>query len=126
MDWKTVRLELGSSDAFPHGSVGRAFLLHVPIDNDGRINRGVLEQHPGRATVRRYWPSEPDAFGTIEPCNDCWALQCGKGTKHDVTFLLDAVPLKPNHSVCVRAPDGTMMPFRVANVRGPPTRSSLA
>jgi hypothetical protein len=117
MDWKTIRLELGASDGFPRGSAGRAFLLYVPIGVDGRIDRGALEHDPGRATVCRFWPSEPDSFGIIEPSDDLWALQCGRGPRHEATYLLDATPLRPNHSVQVRAPDGTKLAFRVANIR---------
>lgn len=117
MNWATIRLELGSSDAFPRGSAGRAFLLNVPIDCDGRIDRSALEQNPGRATVRRFWASEADTFGVVEPADDRWALQCESGAMSGSTFLLEAVPLRQNESVHVRAPDGTEMAFRVATIR---------
>lgn len=123
MNWATIRLELGSSEAFPRGSAGRAFLLNVPIDCDGCIDRSALEQNPGRATVRRFWASEADTFGIVEPADDRWALQCETGAVGGSTFLLEAVPLKQNESVQVLAPDGTEMAFRVATIR--PTLSRI-
>lgn len=117
MIWKTVRLELASTEAFPRGSAGRAFLLHVPIASDGRIDRSAMDLHPGRATVRRYWGSEPDSFGPIEALDDRWALCCAPGIEEESAYLLDAVPLHLDDRVNVRQPVGGTLPFRVASVQ---------
>lgn len=117
MTWKTVRLELASTEEYPRGSAGRAFLLHVPIDSDGSIDRTAIHQHPNRATVRRFWASEPDAFGFIEPKDGGWALRCAMGAGEKSTFLLEAVPLRPNGQVRVQQPGQAPMPFRIASVR---------
>lgn len=117
MNWMTVRLELASTDEFPRGSAGRAFLLHVPIANDGRIDPAAMDRHPRRATVRRFWASEPDAFGFVESMDGSWALRCVKGAAEQSTFLLEAGPLKPDGQVEVRRPGQDPLPFRVASVR---------
>jgi hypothetical protein len=117
MVWKTIRLELACTDAFPRGSAGRAFLLHVPIAGDGRIDRLEMDQHPGRATVRRYWGSEPDSFGPVEALEDSWALCCTPEVADEPAYLLDAVPLHLNDRVNVRQPVGGTLPFRVASVQ---------
>lgn len=117
MNWKTVRLELASTEKYPRGSAGRAFLLHVPIASDGRIDRAAIERHPSRATVRRFWASEPDAFGFVEPKDGGWALRCAIGAREKSTFLLEAAPLRPDGQVKVQQPGRTPLPFRIASVR---------
>lgn len=117
MTWKTVRLELASTEGHPRGSAGRAFLLHVPIASDGHIDRAVIDRDPSRATVRRFWASEPDSFGIVEPMDGSWALRCARGAGENSTFLLEAAPLKPDEKVKVRQPGGAELPFRIASVR---------
>lgn len=117
MNWKTVRLELASTEHHPRGSAGRAFLLHVPIASDGQIDRVAIDRNPSRATVRRFWASEPDCFGIVEPVDGSWALRFAKGTGEKSTFLLESGPLKPDGQVKVRQPGGTELPFRIASVR---------
>jgi hypothetical protein len=117
MNWKIIRLELAATEAHPRGSAGRALMLHVPVTNDGLIDRVAVDQHPGLATVRRFWGSEPDCFGRVEPRDQCWALTCGKTHGEVSTFLLEARPLKLGLQVKVRQSDGTELPFRIASVR---------
>jgi hypothetical protein len=118
MGWKTVRLELASTRGFPRGSTGRAFLLNLPINEAGCIDGAAMAQDPGRATVRRFWASEPDSFGPIEQLDGSWALRCRRKARDEETFLLDAEQLIPDRQVNVQQPDGTRLPFRVASVRG--------
>lgn len=65
MKWNVVRLELASSWEFPRGSVGRSYLIRLPLDDDGVIDTSTLESQPTRATVRRYWANEPDMTGHL-------------------------------------------------------------
>src|SRR5580765_7738714 len=58
MNWKSIRLELARTPEFPEGSASRAFLLHLPLDQDGLIDEEVLRDAPARATVHRFWPNE--------------------------------------------------------------------
>lgn len=117
MNWKTIRLELACTETFPRGSAGRVFLLRVPVASDGHIDRAAIDRNPGRATVRRFWGSEPDCFGFVEPRENRWALKCGKAPGDEFTFLLDARPLKPGLQVKVRQPDGSELPFLIVNVK---------
>ena len=117
MNWKIVRLELASTEDYPRGSAGRALLLNVPIASDGTIDRAAIDGFPGRATVRRFWGSEPDSFGPIEALDGVWSLQCDKGAGDKSVFLLDSVPLRLNSMVSVRQAEGSPLPFRVASVR---------
>ena len=65
MTWKSVRLELAKTREFPNGSASRAYLLRLPLTDDGRIDEVALEELPDQATVRRLWPSEADVSGHL-------------------------------------------------------------
>lgn len=125
MIWKTVRLELAPTAKFPRGSAGRAFLLNVPIDKNGCIDRAAIENNPARATVRRFWASEPDSFGLIEAFEGSWTLQCRQNGREFETFFLEGTPLSLNARVNVRSAEGTELPFRVASIRSLGTRPRL-
>jgi hypothetical protein len=75
MNWKTIRLELAATDAFPKGSVGRGFLIRAPMDAEGRIDEQSFLRTPHRAKVRRVWPNEPDESGKLVRLNGHWALR---------------------------------------------------
>ncbi|MDV3256570.1 MAG: hypothetical protein LOX97_02060 [Sphingomonas sp.] len=123
MNWNTVRLELAANEAFPRGSPGRAFLLHVPMDGDGLIDPEAVVRDPGRATVRRFWGSEPDSFGPIEAGDAGWSLRCGQGTGEKSTFILEKGPLRLNREISIGEPGGAILRFRVASVRSTDRRS---
>lgn len=117
MNWKTVRLELASSDEHPRGSVGRTLILHVPIASDGQIDPVAIDQYPGRATVRRFWGSEQDCHGEIKPADGKWSLHCARNDGEMLMFQLDATPLHQNGVVKVLQPEGHELSFRVTNVQ---------
>jgi hypothetical protein len=122
MNWQTIRLELAPTTNFPRGSPSRAFLIHVPTDANGCIDRAGIKQEPARATVRRFWASEPDSFGLVEVVDDCRTLRLKWDEQGGMTFLIEGGPLCLNARVNVRNDDGTELPFRIASIRpfGPP------
>jgi hypothetical protein len=75
MKWKTIRLELAATAAFPRGSVGRGFLIRAPLNDEGRIDDILIEQSPGRATVRRVWTNEADERGRLVRVDGHWAMR---------------------------------------------------
>lgn len=117
MSWKTIRLELGCTAGFPKGSASRAYLLQVPFDTSGSIDKNAMRRDPALATVRRFWPSEPDAYGRIETCDGDWLFRYPHESG-DTVFHLGPNPLRMHEQVMVREPDGTEWPFRIASIRG--------
>lgn len=115
MIWKSIRLELGSTSEFPAGSVSRAFLLNLPLDDFDAVDSAAVARAPSRATVRRHWSTEPDERGQIVPAGRDWAMRC-KG-KSDRVLRFDGVPMRLGQHVCVVDPDGTILPLKVASVR---------
>lgn len=116
MTWKTVRLELACSASFPRGSPCRAYILRVPLDEDGLIDGAALARSPSRATARRFWSSEPDQFGYVERSGGHWVLRC-RGAQGEALFRMPALPIRPNGHIPVEEQDGTTYPFRVASIR---------
>ena len=113
--WSRIRLELGRTSAFPAGSVSRGYLVQLPLDSAGRIDKAAMVLKPHRATVRRYWSTEPDESGTVAPAEDGWVMHCGNGP--DRRLLVDGQPIQIGEQVLVLEPDGTTLPFHVASIR---------
>lgn len=116
MNWKTIRLELGSTPEYPSGSPGRAYLIRLPLDEAGAIDEVALSVRPGQATVRRFWPSEPDRSGFVERTDSGWAFRCNGG-RDEIISMLEPRPLEPGGQIIVTEADGKRLPFRIASIR---------
>lgn len=116
MDWNNIRLELGITSRFPRGSASRAFLLRLPLNDDGSISVAAVDQNPGQATVRRFWASEPDLAGRVAREDQVWILCCGRPREETAVFRLVSGDLRLGQNVMIEAPDGSMLPFRVTSV----------
>ena len=116
MNWQTIRLELAGTREFPTGSAGRMFLLRLPLHKDGSIDEAEVAHRPSRATVRRFWASEPDCSGRIVRSQDGWNLSCSE--RHDDGFYFHLAPqqIRPGGQVVMTGPDGEELPFRVASM----------
>ena len=116
--WTLVRLELGRTPEFPEGSASRAYLLRLPLNRAGLIDARALAQAPGMATVRRFWPNEPDQAGYVVRTGKGWAFSyaLGEDDEEDV-FHLEAHPLREGNYVTVTETDGERYPFRVVSAQ---------
>jgi hypothetical protein len=118
MNWKSIRLELARTPEFPEGSASRAFLFHLPLDQDGLIDEEVLRDAPARATVHRFWPNERDQAGYLIPTLRGWAFSYKPGEEDDeAIFHLETHPIRIGEYVTLTEPDGRRLPFRVADLR---------
>jgi hypothetical protein len=113
--WKNIRLELSPTDGFPAGSVSRAYLLKLPLNDEDRVDRDAVRLSPNRATVRRHWASEPDQTGKIRLGDEEFDLVC-EGAASRV-LKLDGQPLRLGQQLLIVDADGTSLPFRVASIR---------
>lgn len=114
MNWKSIRLELAKTDGFPRGSPGRAYLLRLPLGEDGAIDKATLEQQPRQATVRRFWPSEPDQVGYALPARQGLELTSDLSENGAQTAKLESDALRLDERVTLTEPDGTRLLFLVA------------
>ena len=120
VDWKTIRLELGPTPDFPAGSVTRAYLVRLPLADNGEIDEIAVLGHPKRATVRRFWPCEPDRVGHVVR-NDCgWAFRCSCSEEPDAT--MEGTRLRLGEQIFVTEGNGPQLPFRIASIRSRASR----
>jgi len=118
MNWQSIRLELARTPDFPEGSVSRAYLLHLPLNESGLIDEPLRKSLPGRATVRRHWPNEPDLSGYVIRRNGGWAFSYAPGEEDDETiFHLENHPIRLGEYITLLEPDGRRLPFRVASIK---------
>lgn len=116
--WYAVRLELARNPGFPEGSPARSYIVHVPIDLNDRIDAKALKHDGIRATVRRFWPQEPDLIGHIVRSNGDWAFSYRDGPEDDERlFRFGDHPLIEGNYVTVSEPDGDVLAYRVAERR---------
>lgn len=119
MRWKTIRLELARSPRFPNGSASRAYLLHLPLEDDGLVNEEAVRRSPALATVRRHWPNERDRAGYVIRKKNGWAFSYAIGEEDDEElFHLESHPLLPGQYATITEPDGDRLPYRVVVSEG--------
>jgi len=118
MNWQSIRLELARTVEFPEGSASRAFLLHLPLDEDGLIDEETLQGAPVRATVHRFWPNERDQAGYVIRTPRGWAFSYRPGEEDDeAVFHLETHPIRIGEYLTLTEPDGRRLPFRVASLK---------
>ena len=116
MSWNSIRLELAGTREFPAGSAGRAFLLRLPLLDDGSIDEAEFARNPSRATICRFWASEPDSFGRIFRCPCGWECTCSQRGNEPLVFLLPSQALRLGEQVIMKGPGGHELPFRIAGM----------
>lgn len=114
MNWKSIRLELGNTHDFPAGSVSRAYLIRLPLDDDDTVDEQAWRGSPLKATVRRHWSTEPDERGLIVRTGGNWSIQCNGKQR---LLKLYSRPVRLGGPVSVVEPNGDVLPFRIASVR---------
>jgi hypothetical protein len=113
--WSLIRLELARTPEFPEGSASRAYMLRVPLGPDGLIDGAEMARHPAMATVRRFWPNEPDQTGYLIRSGGEWAFSYALGDEDDEKlYHLRAHPLRLGDYVTITEPGGVDFPFCVA------------
>jgi hypothetical protein len=53
MTWTNIRLELARTPDFPEGSPAHAYLLRLPLDQNGMVDADAYRAERGKATVQR-------------------------------------------------------------------------
>ena len=113
-EWKLLRLELARTREFPRGSASRAYMVRLPLDDHGGIDESALASRPTLATVRRFWPNEPDRQGRLVRTSCGWAFSQGLGPQNcDSICHLECDCLTLGACVTLVEPDGSSFPFRV-------------
>jgi len=115
MAWRLVRLELASSGDYPRGSVGRSYLIRLPLTHGGSIDDVQLRQQPNRATVRRHWANEPDSAGYFARIAAGYAIKAD-GVDDSRLLRFNDSGIEPGALAVMTEPDGSEMSFRIASI----------
>lgn len=116
-EWYIVKLELARTDEFPSGSPSRSYLIRLPLDDGGFIDDKARESDPQRATVRRFWPNEPDQSGYILKVKNGWAFSYAVGEDDDENlFHLENHSIRAGEYLTLTEPNGKQLPFRVVSI----------
>lgn len=117
IQWKIIRLELARTPDFPEGSASRAYVLRLPLHDDGLIDEAAITFHPELATVRRNWADETDQQGYIVRKPNGWAFSYALGDDDDESvFHLESHPIRLGDYLTLTEPDGERLPFRVVRL----------
>ena len=115
--WIIAKLELARTPEFPNGSPAHLYLLRLPLGDDGTIDEAARAAQPERATVRRFWPGEPDLSGYIIRKGAGWAFSYEEGEDDDEDlFHLENHPLQIGGYLTLTEPSGERLPFRIVSL----------
>lgn len=117
MNWNNIRLELADAIRFPHGSPHRCYLLHLPLTENGFIDDQSVCSAPKRATVRRFWPSQPDMRGYVVKTAGGWEFRYESHKNAEIVFQLGTHPIRIGECITVTELDGERLPYRVTDVQ---------
>jgi hypothetical protein len=115
MNWRSIRLELGSTADFPAGSVSRAYLIRLPLDDRDAVDQVAYRESPSRATVRRHWSTEADQQGVLVPSGRDWGVRCDGNPER--VLKINGTPLRLGLQLSMIEPDGTVLPLRIASIK---------
>ena len=116
-NWTNVRLELGRTRDFPHGSPARHYLLRLPLGANNTIDEQVRADRPYLVTVRRFWPQEPDLRGHLVKVSQGWAFSYTLSEQDEEEFCqLPDHPLCLHETVTIAEARDTNLPYRVSDL----------
>jgi hypothetical protein len=116
MTWKTIRLELARTREFPEGSAAHAYVLRLPIDDNGFIERSAMKHPAESPIVHRMWPGERDRNGVVISRRAGWAFSYEVGDADDEgIFHLEHHPINLGEYLTITEADGERLPFKVVS-----------
>lgn len=117
INWKSIRLELAETPEFPTGSATRAYILHLPLCDDGTIDEPAFRENPIIAGFRRFWPNEPDSYGVVVRTEHGWALSFQHAANADrALFSIAMDRLLPGDAVQIDKNGTGRWHFRVVDL----------
>lgn len=112
--WKAIRLELTSTADFPFGSAGRAYIVLLPLNDDGEVDEESFLKTPHKATFRRHWASDPDQSGQIHRSGGKLDLRSTGYPDRMLEFSKQKLRLGVRASLL--GPDGATLPLQVVSI----------
>ena len=116
MTWCTIRLELARNRDFPEGSQQHGYLLHAPLDRNGRVDLTAFEAERSRAVVEEFWGDRDPKHGRLLHRNrNLWCFSFN-ATDEEPIFHFGDHCFVPGEYLTVRDLSGADLTFRVGSV----------
>lgn len=113
-----IRLELAREPATPAGDSGSGYDMVVPLDAEGRLDAGAARALAEPCRVRRFDRNETVATGQLRHVGrDGWVLDFPGDEDDQTGFRFGDERFMAGEYVSMKAPDGAMHTFRVAQLR---------
>lgn len=111
-----LRLGRNPDAGYPDGNDDYGYVIHAPIDRDGKLDPVQWREAKGDCTVRRFHPHESAADGWLRHRGDNWYFWYDEAEEGpaEPLFKLGSHRLLPGEYVTVREGDGDALTFRVA------------
>ena len=113
-----VVLRLGRNPAagFPDGDDAHGYVIHAPLDSDGKLDANQWKEKRDKCTVRRFHPHDTPAEGWLRHRGDNWYFWYDEEEEgpEEPLFKLGSHRLTPGEYVTVQEGDGKVLTFRVA------------
>jgi len=116
MTWSTIRLELARNREFPEGSRHHGYLLHAPLDRNGKLDLKEFEAGRNRATVEEFWGDRDTKRGRlVHRGHHLWCFSFGTSDEEPIFHFGDHC-FTPGEYLTVRDVAGVDLTFRVATI----------
>jgi len=116
MTWCTIRMELARNRDFPEGSQHHGYLLHAPLQQDGRLDLGEFESARARAVVEEFWGDiDPKRGKLLHRNRNLWSFSFD-GNDEEPIFHFGDHRFVPGEYLTVRDLSGKDLTFRVTSV----------
>lgn len=116
MTWCTIRMELARNPDFPAGSLHHGYLLHAPLDRNGRLDLHEYWSGQSRAIVEEFWGDQDPKRGRLLHRNqNLWSFSFDAKDEEPIFHFGDHV-FTPGEYLTVRDISGSDLAFRVTSV----------
>ena len=111
-----IRLELARDHDFPEGSHLRGYVLHAPLDEQGRLDVAAWRANAPACIVLRFWSGEEDLSGHLVHGRHGWLFRYGIDEVDEPLFRLGDHRLVAGEYLSITEHDGRQRTFQVASV----------
>lgn len=116
MTWSTIRMELARNPEFPEGSPQHGYLLHAPLDRQGRLDPTAYQLAKNRAVVEEFWGDKDPKRGRLVHRNrNLWCFSFGESDEEPIFHFGDHT-FSPGEYLTVRDLSGADLTFRITSV----------
>jgi hypothetical protein len=109
-------MELARNRDFPQGSQHHGYLLHAPLNRDGRLDLDEFEAGRNRAVVEEFWGDiDPKRGKLLHRNRSLWSFSFGANDEEPIFHFSDLC-FVPGEYLTVRDLSGKDLIFRVTSV----------